>query len=153
MLRKGAAFCGTCRAAGIEGTVAVNLSIKSLADVNLAERVTEIVRGFGVEPRAMVLEVTESAATTDVSKALENLSRLRMNRFGLSIDDYGTGYSSMQQLTRIPFAEREVSTSRTVSRGSSSLTVPIPVMTAQARARQEGPSRRASGPVIHWLRL
>lgn len=108
ILRKGAAFCGTCRAAGIEGTIAVNLSIKSLADVNLAERVTEIVRGFGIEPRAMVLEVTESAATTDVGRALENLSRLRMNGFGMSIDDYGTGYSSMQQLTRIPFTELKI---------------------------------------------
>lgn len=108
MLQKGAEFCGTCRSAGIEGTVAVNLSIKSLADVNLAERVTEVVRGFGAEPRDMVIEVTESAATTDVGRVLENLSRLRMNGFGLSIDDYGTGYSSMQQLTRIPFTELKI---------------------------------------------
>ncbi len=47
---------------------------------------------------------------------------------------------------------RGVSTSRTVRRGSSAFTVPMPVSTAQARARQRWPSRRASGPVIHWDR-
>jgi EAL domain-containing protein (putative c-di-GMP-specific phosphodiesterase class I) len=52
--------------------------------------------------------VTESAATTDVGVALENLARLRMKGFGLSIDDYGTGYSSMRQLTRIAFSELKV---------------------------------------------
>ena len=46
---------------------------------------------------------------------------------------------------------RVVSTSRTFNCGSSSLTVPMPLSTAQARARQAWPSRRASGPVIHWL--
>jgi EAL domain-containing protein (putative c-di-GMP-specific phosphodiesterase class I) len=54
------------------------------------------------------LEVTESAVTIETGKTLENLSRLRMNGFGLSIDDYGTGYSSMQQLTRIAFTELKI---------------------------------------------
>lgn len=109
MLRKSAAFCSEWRAAsGLEVTVSVNLSIKSLADVQLAEHVTELVRGENLEPRHMVLEVTESATTTDVGKVLENLSRLRMKGFGLSIDDYGTGYSSMQQLTRIAFTELKI---------------------------------------------
>ena len=56
----------------------------------------------------MVLEVTESAATTDLAKVLENLARLRVKGFGLSIDDYGTGYSSMQQLSRIAFTELKI---------------------------------------------
>jgi EAL domain-containing protein (putative c-di-GMP-specific phosphodiesterase class I) len=76
--------------------------------VKIADRVTELVRSQNLEPRHMVLEVTESAATTDVGKALENLARLRMKGFGLSIDDYGTGYSSMQQLTRIAFTEIKI---------------------------------------------
>jgi EAL domain-containing protein (putative c-di-GMP-specific phosphodiesterase class I) len=52
--------------------------------------------------------VTESAAMTEVASALENLARLRMRGFRLSIDDYGTGYSSMQQLTRIAFTELKI---------------------------------------------
>lgn len=108
MLRKTAALCGAWRAAGMDVTVSVNLSLKSLGDIHLADVVTEYVRGENLEPRHMILEVTESAATVDVGKALENLARLRLKRFGLSIDDYGTGYSSMQQLTRIAFTELKI---------------------------------------------
>ena len=108
MLRKAAAFCSTWRSAGLEATVSVNLSLKSLTDIRLADRVTELVLSENLEPRHMVLELTESAATTDVGKALENLARLRIKGFGLSIDDYGTGYSSMQQLTRIAFTELKI---------------------------------------------
>jgi EAL domain-containing protein (putative c-di-GMP-specific phosphodiesterase class I)/DNA-binding NarL/FixJ family response regulator len=108
MLRKAAAFCSTWRSAGLEATVSVNLSLKSLTDIRLADRVTELVLSENLEPRHMVLELTESAATTDLGKALENLARLRIKGFGLSIDDYGTGYSSMQQLTRIAFTELKI---------------------------------------------
>jgi len=108
MLRKAAAFCSTWRSAGLEATVSVNLSLKSLSDIQLADRVTELVLSENLAPRHMVLELTESAATTDVGKALENLARLRIKGFGLSIDDYGTGYSSMQQLTRIAFTELKI---------------------------------------------
>ena len=52
---------------------------------------------------------------TDVGKALENLTRLRMKHFLLSIDDYGTGYSSMQQLSRIPFSELKIDQSFVLS--------------------------------------
>ncbi len=45
---------------------------------------------------------------TDAAQALENLARLYMSGFQLSIDDYGTGYSNMQQLTRIPFSELKI---------------------------------------------
>src|SRR5262249_27676878 len=63
----------------------------------------------------LMLEITESAAMTDIAKALENLTRLRMKGFGLSIDDYGTGYSSMQQLSRIPFTELKIDQSFVMS--------------------------------------
>ena len=85
--------------------MSVNVSAKSLADVNFADRVIELVKGKRLDCRNIILEVTESAATTDIGHSLENLSRLRMKGFGLSIDDYGTGYSSLQQLARIAFTE------------------------------------------------
>jgi EAL domain-containing protein (putative c-di-GMP-specific phosphodiesterase class I) len=108
MLERSAACCREWRTAGLDVNVCVNLSLTSLTDVRLADRITEIVAATRVEPRHVVLEVTESAATTDVGKALENLARLRMKGFGLSIDDYGTGYSTMQQLTRIPFTDLKI---------------------------------------------
>jgi len=94
--------------AGFDITASVNLSVASLADVSFAERITQAVRGEGVDPAAMVLEVTESAAASDLAAKLENLTRLRIKGFGLSLDDYGTGYSSMQRLSRVPFTELKI---------------------------------------------
>jgi len=108
MLRKGAAACAGWRAARYDATLSVNVSLKSLTDMTIAERMSEVLAAKGLSPRDVVLEVTESAAATHLGKALENLSRLRMKGFGLSIDDYGTGYASMQQLTRIAFTELKI---------------------------------------------
>ena len=108
MLDKAAAKCREWRQAGVNVNVSVNLSLQTLADVTIADRVTQLVRDRGLEPRDVILEVTESARLAHVGNALENLSRLRMKGFGLSIDDYGTGYSSLEQLTRIPFTEIKI---------------------------------------------
>jgi EAL domain-containing protein (putative c-di-GMP-specific phosphodiesterase class I)/CheY-like chemotaxis protein len=93
---------------GLQLAISVNLSLKSLVDTEIADRITQIVRAEDVDPHAIILEVTESAAMTQVPQALENLARLRLRGFHLSIDDYGTGYSSMQQLTRIAFTELKI---------------------------------------------
>ena len=61
--------------------------MQTLADVHFADRVHELVRLQSVESRNITLEVTASATTADISHSLENLSRLRMEGFGLSIDD------------------------------------------------------------------
>jgi EAL domain-containing protein (putative c-di-GMP-specific phosphodiesterase class I) len=106
ILCKSVEFCYEWRAkSGLDVSVSINISAKSLADVNFADRVIELVKCRNVDCRNIILEVTESAATTDIGHLLENLSRLRMKGFGLSIDDYGTGYSSLQQLARVAFTE------------------------------------------------
>jgi EAL domain-containing protein (putative c-di-GMP-specific phosphodiesterase class I)/FixJ family two-component response regulator len=89
-------------------TISVNLSLKTLNDPKVADRITECVRGHGIAADRILLEITESAAMTDTARCLENLTRLRMKGFGLSIDDFGTGYSSMQQLTRVPYTELKI---------------------------------------------
>lgn len=108
MLEKIAAACRLLHDKGYVLSVSANLSLVSLSDTTLADRITQVVRNAGVDPHYIILEVTESAAMTDVAPALENLARLRMRGFGLSIDDYGTGYASMQQLTRIAFSELKI---------------------------------------------
>lgn len=96
------------QARGLQLTISVNLSLSSLARVELAERIHEVVTKQGIASGNMILEVTESAAMQAVGPSLENLARLRLLGFGLSIDDYGTGYSSLQQLARVPFTELKV---------------------------------------------
>jgi EAL domain-containing protein (putative c-di-GMP-specific phosphodiesterase class I) len=56
----------------------------------------------------LVLELTESAVASDHAAAIGALGRLRLKGFGLSIDDYGTGFSSMQKLARLPFTEIKI---------------------------------------------
>jgi EAL domain-containing protein (putative c-di-GMP-specific phosphodiesterase class I)/CheY-like chemotaxis protein len=108
ILEKATASCREWLGRSLQATVSINLSLKSLGDPGLAERITALVAAQNLAPSNVMLEITESAAMTDVAKALENLTRLRMKGFGLSIDDYGTGYSSMQQLSRIPFTELKI---------------------------------------------
>lgn len=93
---------------GYTFTISVNLSLSSLDDTALADKITRIVRNAGLDPNHIILEITETAAMTDAAHALENLARLCMKGFTLSIDDYGTGYSSLQQLTRIDFGELKI---------------------------------------------
>lgn len=108
MLHNAAVACSRWRLNGIDAAVSVNLSLVSLTDTTLADRVTAIVRSAGLAPCHMVLEITETATMTELAPALENLARLRMRGFGLAIDDYGTGFASMQQLTRVPFTELKI---------------------------------------------
>jgi EAL domain-containing protein (putative c-di-GMP-specific phosphodiesterase class I) len=108
MLKSAAATCHAWRGQGFKLTLSLNLSQESLDDLDLAPRITSVVQAQGLHPRDIVFEVTESAMASDLGRALENLSRLRMRGFGLSIDDYGTGYASMQQLTRVAFTELKI---------------------------------------------
>ncbi len=108
MLEKAAHSCRDWLNAGFNLTVSVNLSLTSLADTSLADRIIACVKNAGLEPNHMVLEITETAAMTELAQVLENLTRLRMHGFGLSIDDYGTGFASMQQLARVPFTELKI---------------------------------------------
>ena len=108
MVKSAAMYCRAWRAMGCQVTLSVNLSQESLGDVGLADQMVALVQAEGLRPRDVIFEVTESAMAVHLGHALENLSRLRMRGFGLSLDDYGTGYSSMQQLARIAFTELKI---------------------------------------------
>jgi len=108
IVRSAARNCALWRNAGLDIHVSVNLSLTCLEEVTLVERMVNLVVSQGLDVRHVIFEVTESAATMDVGKVLENLTRLRMKGFGLSIDDYGTGYSSMERLSRGPFTELKI---------------------------------------------
>ncbi|QLG89952.1 EAL domain-containing response regulator [Chitinibacter bivalviorum] len=93
---------------GLNLNVAINLSSLSLADLGLVEQIDQRVSNSGITPQSITLEITETAVMADVALSLNSLARLRLKGFGLSIDDYGTGFSSMQQLARIPFTELKI---------------------------------------------
>ncbi len=93
---------------GFETGMAINLSLSYLGSSGIADQITGEAQRLGLDPKAITLEVTESLVTSDLGHVLENLARLRMRGFDISIDDYGTGFSSMQQLSRIPFTELKI---------------------------------------------
>lgn len=66
------------------------------------------VMGVVVDAVNEVLEITESAGIEHLGRVIAVLTRLRLQGFGLSLDDYGTGFSSMQQLARLPFTELKI---------------------------------------------
>jgi len=94
--------------AGHRLPVAVNVSMDDLIDLNFPDMVTSLAASVGVEPRLLTLEVTEGQVMRQRSTILDVLSRLSLKRFGLSIDDFGTGHSSLAQLRDLPFNELKV---------------------------------------------
>jgi len=87
-------------------TMSVNLSADDLADQGFIDRLTELVTRYGVVPQSLTWEVTETMLLSTPSMA--NLARLGLKGYGLSMDDYGIGYSSMQTLSRSPFSELKI---------------------------------------------
>jgi EAL domain-containing protein (putative c-di-GMP-specific phosphodiesterase class I) len=108
LMKIAAAACRKWRDQGHDWKVSVNVSQSSLREPALAEQVSQILGEAGLDPKHMILEITESADIAELGPSLENLARLRMRGFGLSIDDYGIGFSSLQQLMRIPFTELKI---------------------------------------------
>lgn len=100
--------CQRWHAADLQISVSINLSARSLADSKLADAIIERVVASGISPRFVMLEITESAIMTDLGTTLGTLARLRLKGFGLSVDDYGTGFSCMLQLSRVPCSELKV---------------------------------------------
>jgi EAL domain-containing protein (putative c-di-GMP-specific phosphodiesterase class I) len=89
-------------------TVAVNISARTLEDKNFAEAVVGLCEQYGIGHEHVVFELTETSAMADPTGSLDLLTRLRLKGFQLSIDDFGTGFSSMKQLVRLPFSELKV---------------------------------------------
>jgi len=104
------AFADAARwnAQGLHLSLAVNLSPLMLQDAALVGELSTLLERHRLDARQVVLEITESSVVDFMGVALGVLARLRLKGFGLSIDDYGTGFSSMQQLARIPFSELKI---------------------------------------------
>lgn len=94
--------------AGLHIEVAVNVSMENLRGPAFARRLGLLAREAGAAPQDLMIEITESRLMSPSPAPLESLVRLRLQRFGLSIDDFGTGHSSLAQLRDVPFTELKV---------------------------------------------
>lgn len=88
--------------------VAVNVSMDNLTSLEFPDMVVREVKAAGIPLTSLVLEVTESRLMKNPLDVIDILTRLRLKHIGLSIDDFGTGHSSLSQLRDIPFDELKV---------------------------------------------
>ncbi|HUV68025.1 MAG TPA: EAL domain-containing response regulator [Terracidiphilus sp.] len=95
--------------------LSLNISAASLVDIQIADRLFDICSRYSVAPRRVVLELTETSAMVDPTLSLDLMTRFRLKDFHLSLDDFGTGFSSMVQLVRLPFSEIKVDKSFVVN--------------------------------------
>ena len=89
-------------------TAAVNISAKLLSAVTFNAEVEQILADTGVPPAALVFEVTESAAMADPASAIAALERYRDLQIAVSMDDYGTGQSTLTYLRQLPLSELKI---------------------------------------------
>jgi diguanylate cyclase (GGDEF)-like protein/PAS domain S-box-containing protein len=83
-------------------TVSVNISGRQLQGAGLTDALRQTLTSSGVEPTAVVLEITESVLMQQTDAVLERLQQLKALNVRLAIDDFGTGYSSLSYLQRFP---------------------------------------------------
>jgi diguanylate cyclase (GGDEF)-like protein len=89
-------------------SVAVNVSVRNLLDAAFPDVVGRLLRGSGVAPARVVLEITETSLMADPETAMSVLRRLKQLGVRLSIDDYGSGYSSLAYLQQLPVDELKI---------------------------------------------
>ena len=95
-------------AAGMSMAVAINIAPQLLVNLSLPDEITALAADHGVDCSRLILEITESGVMTDVARAMDILTRFRIKGFLLSLDDFGTGFSSLIQLYRMPFGEIKI---------------------------------------------
>ncbi|CAM2786777.1 EAL domain-containing response regulator [Vibrio mytili] len=88
--------------------VSINVDHNNLADRHFATRFLQRCRDFGTDPSRLTIEITERDAFQANAVIYKNLLKLRLNRVTVSIDDFGTGFSSFEKLAQLPFNELKI---------------------------------------------
>jgi EAL domain-containing protein (putative c-di-GMP-specific phosphodiesterase class I) len=82
--------------------IAINLSSVQLIHSDIVPKILQTLDEFGVPPRLLEIEITETILMENVQKAVESLERLHARGISIAIDDFGTGYSSLGYLKALP---------------------------------------------------
>jgi EAL domain-containing protein (putative c-di-GMP-specific phosphodiesterase class I) len=100
--------CAAWRRSGTELPVAVNLAAANIVDTTLPESVAHILQRWEVPGRLLECEISEDTVMGDPRRATEVLERLRALGVRLSLDDFGTGHSSLSYLKSLPLDEVKI---------------------------------------------
>jgi EAL domain-containing protein (putative c-di-GMP-specific phosphodiesterase class I) len=102
------AQCAAWRGAGLELHVSVNVAAADLLDANLPAQVAAALEHHQLPPSALVIEVTESSVLSDPVRIHDVLARLNELGVCVSLDDFGTGFSSLAHLKSLPVGEIKI---------------------------------------------
>ena len=108
MLREAARYVALWQKQGLDIALAVNLSARDLIDIELPNKLKEILAQHNLSTYSLSLEITESSIMDDPARALDTVERIAKMGIQLSIDDFGTGYSSLAYLKRLPVNELKI---------------------------------------------
>jgi diguanylate cyclase (GGDEF)-like protein len=100
--------CARWHAEGLGVSVAVNLSTTNLLDVDLPVRIRFLLSRYRLDPRFLTLEITESTLMADRARALKVVQQLHDMGLTVSIDDFGTGFSSLAYLSDLDVGELKI---------------------------------------------
>ncbi len=103
-LRQAAAW----RSSGIDPQMSVNLSTAMLTDRELPALIDQGIKTWGIPADNLTLEIAESPMIADAERSMAILTRLSGVGLRISIDDFGSGYSSLGQLARLPIDELKI---------------------------------------------
>ncbi|MCC4798903.1 diguanylate phosphodiesterase [Enterovibrio norvegicus] len=87
--------------------ISINLSPSQLSDLDIPNRLENLFQDRNIEKSRIVLEITEEYELKS-SEQMESLNRLRIHGYGVSLDDFGTGFTNIQQLRNLPFTEVKI---------------------------------------------
>ncbi len=88
--------------------LSLNASVHSLKDLKFPDKFISLAEKHGIAAGNLTIEITESGFIEELSRTLDVLTRLRMKNVKPSIDDFGTGFSMMQQLRTVPATELKI---------------------------------------------
>ena len=88
--------------------VAVNVSVRNIQDINIISKINKLIEAHGMPHKHLEMELTESAIMTDTVRAQETLQNINNLGIRISIDDYGTGYSSLAYLKKFPIDKLKI---------------------------------------------
>ena len=92
----------------VDINIAVNMSARQFRQPDLLSMIQRSVADKGLQPRHIVIELTESAVMSDADRSIEILHQLHRSGFKVAVDDFGTGYSSLNYLKRLPISKLKI---------------------------------------------
>jgi EAL domain-containing protein (putative c-di-GMP-specific phosphodiesterase class I) len=108
VVRKATLQCAAWHHKGLPLGIAVNFSARNLERIDVPDIIANHCQDAELPAEFLTIEITETTAMSDPIRAMDVLTRLRLKGFSLSIDDFGTGFTSLVQLQRLPISELKI---------------------------------------------